>query len=85
MGYEDVFTAVIGEARTLAATGARDAEHLAAYLPGNYRVVGHTDAARELDGRPAYKVVGFDNAGWTVEDYIIPRLATGGITIKEVQ
>lgn len=85
MGYEDVLTAVIGEARTLAATGARDAEHLSSYLPANYRVVGHTDFKTESDGRPAYKIVGFDNAGWTVEDYIIPRLYTGGIYVTEVQ
>jgi hypothetical protein len=43
---------------------------IAAYLPANYEVVG-----TRRDG--AIIIKGTDNAGWTLDDYVIPRLASG--------
>jgi hypothetical protein len=39
------------------------------YMPANYAVIGTTD--------DAIVIAGHDNAGWTLEDYVIPRLASG--------
>lgn len=38
------------------------------YLPGNYEAV-------ELDGR--FVVFGRDVAGWTLDEYVLPRLQSG--------
>lgn len=69
--------------RYAAVTGARDAEHLTRYLPGNYEVYGH----RFPDG-PGGKIVllirGRDDCGWTLDDYVIPRCASGLIWVTEV-
>lgn len=49
-----------------------------AYLPANYRVIGEVDSplGEPLPGH--YVVIqGEDNAGWTLDDYVIPRLASG--------
>jgi hypothetical protein len=47
------------------------------YLPANYRVTEVT---------PEYVYfAGHDNAGWTLEDYVIPRLASGLIWAEEVK
>ena len=40
-----------------------------AYLPGNYRVT-------DIDDEYIY-IAGEDRAGWTLDDYVIPRLASG--------
>jgi len=53
------------------------AEAVAAYLPSNYQVVGYT-----ADG--AVLVYGHDNAGWTADDYVIPRLASGLYSAKRI-
>jgi hypothetical protein len=49
-----------------------------AYLPGGYEVVG-TISTRNSDGRwhEATLIAGHDVAGWTLDDYVIPRLASG--------
>lgn len=47
-----------------------------AYLPSNYVPV--------LDPQGGITIVGHDNAGWTLEDYVIPRLASGLIVAQEV-
>ena len=46
------------------------------YLPSNFIAVGFTDDIR---------VVGFDNAGWTLDGYVIPRLASGLIPAEEIE
>jgi hypothetical protein len=46
-----------------------DADEIAAYLPGNYRILGTVDGQTVIAGR--------DHAGWTLEGYVIPRLASG--------
>ncbi len=40
------------------------------YMPRNYHVLGTCGYDQCIIG-------GFDDAGWTLEDYIIPRLASG--------
>lgn len=59
---------------------ARDESHLGAYLPSNYRVIG---SITDSDGRPALVIAGEDSAGWTLEGYVIPRLASGLIWAEE--
>jgi hypothetical protein len=50
---------------------------VAAYLPAGYKVV-------EVDDDGAVIISGTDNLGWTLDDYVIPRLRSGGIVAKEV-
>jgi hypothetical protein len=51
-------------------------ETAAAYLPRNYQVTGEDDEFVYFQGH--------DNAGWTLEDYVLPRLASGLIWAEEV-
>lgn len=53
-----------------------DCERVAAYLPGNYCVT-------DTDER-CITIAGFDRMGWTLEEYVIPRLASGGLWAEEV-
>lgn len=46
------------------------------YLPGNYSVIGE-------DEQYVY-IRGADNAGWSLDDYVIPRLASGLIFCEEI-
>lgn len=46
------------------------------YLPRNYRVTGTVDGYVQIEGE--------DVAGWTADDYVIPRLASGMIFAKLV-
>jgi hypothetical protein len=70
--------------RYASVTGARDSDEVAAYLPGNYEVYGH----RFPDG-PSGRIVvlirGVDTAGWTLDDYVIPRLASGSMGCEEAK
>jgi len=45
------------------------------YLPGNFVAVQYASGLY---------VIGYDNAGWTLQDYVIPRLASGLIAVSEV-
>ena len=51
-----------------------------AYLPANYRVVSQTETPTGL----SFIIEGEDNAGWTLDDYVIPRLASGLLFAKEI-
>lgn len=66
-------------------SGARDAEEVARYLPDNYRVI-HDTLLIDPDGRRvALNVIeGRDVAGWTLDAYVIPRLASGLIAAHEI-
>lgn len=46
------------------------------YLPENYKAIG---------GPNGILIFGNDSAGWTLDDYVIPRLASGLIVAKEVK
>lgn len=48
---------------------------VAAYLPSNYKVVDTIDDRVVIEGE--------DAAGWTLHDYVIPRLASGLIHAVE--
>jgi hypothetical protein len=52
-------------------------EEVSAYLPGNYRVIGMTLSGLVLIG-------GVDNSGWTLKDYVIPRLGSTLIYCEEI-
>jgi hypothetical protein len=54
------------------------AAQVAPYLPANYRV------AEEDVSTLSCIVAGHDNAGWTLEAYVIPRLASGLIHAEEI-
>ena len=58
------------------ASERRDLEHVQAYLPANY-TASRTPAGDIL-------ITGEDVAGWTLHDYVIPRLASGLIWAAEV-
>jgi hypothetical protein len=62
-------------------TNARSERDAAVYLPDNYQVVG-TDI--DEYGRRYWIIEGEDVAGWTLEDYVIPRYASGLIVCNEV-
>lgn len=51
------------------------AEQIKAYMPGNYEVVGRTP----IGGTNTVSVLiaGRDSAGWTLDGYVLPRLASG--------
>jgi hypothetical protein len=67
--------------RALLTTGEQSIESVAAYLPSNFIV-------RELLGstpqRRRYAIEGVDQAGWTLDGYVIPRLASGLIFAREI-
>ena len=53
-------------------------DEVARYLPSNFKIIGTTENGRFI-------VAGRDVAGWTVEDYIIPRLASGLIASETLE
>jgi hypothetical protein len=52
-----------------------------AYLPGNYALMPRT-LTHTPDGKFRVGIEGEDVAGWTLEDYVIPRLASGLYTVE---
>jgi hypothetical protein len=54
----------------------RSSDQIEAYLPANYEVL--------CESSNCYYIHGEDNAGWTLEDYVIPRLASGCIIAEEI-
>ena len=52
-------------------------EKVAAYLPGNYSVIG-------VDQAGLVVISGRDAAGWTLGDYVIPRLLLGALHLSGV-
>lgn len=61
--------------------GARSAKELWAYLPHHYIVLG---GGAVRDGKAEYVIGGLDQAGWTLDDYVIPRLGSGSIGAREI-
>jgi len=60
----------------IAATGK--SKTVARYLPNNFQVLGRT-----LDNTGTI-IVGVDDHGWTLDQYVIPRLGTAMIHCEEV-
>ena len=48
------------------------------YLPSNYK------AHETKDGTGDIYISGIDNAGWSMDDYVIPRLGSGLINAVEI-
>jgi hypothetical protein len=64
-------------------SGARSRAQLEAYLPRNYKIL--RQVARQNNNDPVVFVIeGEDSAGWTLDDYVLPRLASGLIFGKEI-
>lgn len=55
---------------------------IAAYLPENYSLAPNT--VTEPDGFASVLIVGRDVAGWTLDGYVVPRLASGMIHATEL-
>jgi hypothetical protein len=82
----DVF---VQRKRRAVVEGARHLATIESYLPANYsaRVTTSTDDAfgRTSDDAAAFIVIeGYDLAGWTLDTYVLPRLASGLIVGREV-
>lgn len=56
-----------------------DAVKIARYLPSNYRV----NPALNTEGETC--IEGEDSAGWTMEDYVLPRLGSGLMWANRVE
>ena len=54
----------------------QDEHTVAAYLPGNYRVVG-VEPNPNVPGTSLVTIEGDDDHGWTLDGYVLPRLASG--------
>jgi hypothetical protein len=67
-------------------TTTSERDNVAAYLPSNYEVIyrepSQVDYAREH--WQSVVIAGTDNAGWTLDDYVLPRLASGMFHGKEI-
>jgi hypothetical protein len=68
------------EARYAIVRNARSRREVSAYLPEGYFVIGEGVS----DGRTTYIIAGYDSQGWTLDAYVIPRLASGLIAAEEV-
>lgn len=69
-----------------------------AYLPGNYEIVAETKSDAHcrhcgthttksdhaFEGKPEFVIAGEDSHGWTLDDYVIPRYASGLIWAEEI-
>ncbi len=56
-------------------------EVVQSYLPANYTAC---NSEGTIHGK-GILIEGYDNAGWTLHEYVIPRLASGLIVAKEVK
>jgi hypothetical protein len=51
------------------------------YLPSNYSAMEYVAP----DGEEMIQIRGRDDAGWTMDEYVIPRLASADIYAREVK
>ena len=68
---------------------ARTRQEAEAYLPDNYRVIHELGPSiarwdTRLSRGPMFVIEGEDKAGWTLDDYVIPRYASGIIACEEI-
>lgn len=57
--------------------GAKSAEAVADYLPSNYKVLYEDSNGQGI------LIGGEDDHGWTLDDYVIPRLGSGLMVAQE--
>lgn len=81
--------------RTAVVRNADSRRQLEAYLPGNYKIVDEitepvmgwtqygTTVSHKVLRKTVFVIEGEDNAGWTLDGYVIPRLASGMIYATE--
>ena len=62
---------------------ARLLEEVQAYLPANFRA--KLVAGAETFQPPRVLIYGNDRAGWTMDGYVIPRLASGMLVARELE
>jgi len=75
-GYDDQITRNLGPARfAVVENHAEKIDTIRRYLPSNYRA--------DVDGEHVW-ISGYDSAGWTLDGYVIPRLASGLYRAEEV-
>jgi hypothetical protein len=73
-------------ARYALITKTWERDNVAAYLPSNY-VVLHEEPHPDNNDRRHWTAVvigGRDSHGWTLDDYVLPRLASGGMHGQEI-
>lgn len=68
-------------ARFAVVRGGRSVREVEAYLPSNYALMESFEDER---GKLVVIIGGYDNAGWTLDDYVIPRFASGLISAQEI-
>lgn len=68
-------------ARFAVVRGARSPREVEAYLPDNY---GLMESFEDEAGQLVAVIGGTDAAGWTLDDYVIPRLASGSMACSEL-
>lgn len=51
--------------------GADHEKHLNAYIEPNYKIIGEIDSN--------FIIAGEDNAGWTLDEYYLPRIGSSGV------
>ena len=54
------------------------------YLPSNYNVISESYEFPDQSGHNTFFIEGRDNAGWTLDGYVAPRLASGLIGCREI-
>lgn len=59
-------------------------QQVADYLPKNYRVLGVTTDQVDIFPAGSTLICGVDDHGWTLDDYVIPRLGSGWIACREI-
>jgi hypothetical protein len=67
--------------------GARSGDEIRAYLPSGYRLDGvafENGVASWDTQREVYVISGVDDAGWTLHEYVGPRLASGSMGWEEI-
>ena len=75
----------------LISTKRDSAETIGRYLPSNYKIIGTVEHANPIDNSehpvsfgPCGVLQGEDEAGWTLDGYVLPRLGSGLIVGREI-
>jgi len=84
-----------GEARFAVVRGALAVRNVEALLPDNYALMESFEVERHvgwggtsqpiIDKEIVVVIGGHDVAGWTLDDYVLPRLASGLIFGEEIK
>lgn len=64
--------------------GARRPEEVTAYLPDNYALMESYTVQERFREVLIVIIGGIDRAGWTLDDYVAPRLGSGLMFAREI-